>query len=327
MRLTRCAAAACAGAALTFTIAAFPVAGQCQSLPAADSPSAPSASIAALPSELAVSGAAQSLTLADLAAPGQNWVRFHLAGGDDNSFESYLEQITNAYGHRTSDDHYYTAGQQIIIAGEPHLIVYKLAPNPDDYSKLFSSTSPGMIKPPPPLTASSKLALTLLNLRTAPGLVDIEPFNLQTTLAESQQQFKEASKAVQQAQQREQQAEQQITALSNARQIMLGMIQYTQDYDNKLPLTTSAAAFKNAVYPYVKSESTFIDPDTNTPFRYNSKLSKFPLSKINRPDIDVVLYSDQPNSQGNRIVGFADGRAKQITESTWQALKKSQHIP
>lgn len=77
---------------------------------------------------------------------------------------------------------------------------------------------------------------------------------------------------------------------SNLKQIGLGLLQYTQDYDEKLvadwygadnnytdPITTPNARYKwmDAIYPYVKSEQLFMCPsDTTTnPYIYYGNLT------------------------------------------------------
>ena len=45
---------------------------------------------------------------------------------------------------------------------------------------------------------------------------------------------------------------------SNVKQIELGMLQYTQDHNDTFP--KSAAAYKDAVFPYIKSEGVFHCP-------------------------------------------------------------------
>lgn len=61
-----------------------------------------------------------------------------------------------------------------------------------------------------------------------------------------------------------------ITGTSNARQLTLAIFQYTQDTDETLPIAgflgtnpvgSGATNWPNAIYPYVKSEAAYMDPD------------------------------------------------------------------
>lgn len=73
---------------------------------------------------------------------------------------------------------------------------------------------------------------------------------------------------------------------SNLKQIGLGLLQYTQDYDEKLVASfygttsgvdkTSNTKYKwmDAIYPYVKSEQLFVCPsESNSSYRYSGSLA------------------------------------------------------
>lgn len=62
----------------------------------------------------------------------------------------------------------------------------------------------------------------------------------------------------------------QTTCLSNKKQVVMGMIQYVQDYDEQIPFDSnnnghrdnvSSYCWMDAVYPYVKSEAAYDCPD------------------------------------------------------------------
>ena len=58
-------------------------------------------------------------------------------------------------------------------------------------------------------------------------------------------------------------------ALSNCRQLTLAIVQYTQDADEKMPMTGNASPgfhapmteWQESIYPFVKSEKAYMDPD------------------------------------------------------------------
>jgi prepilin-type N-terminal cleavage/methylation domain-containing protein/prepilin-type processing-associated H-X9-DG protein len=60
----------------------------------------------------------------------------------------------------------------------------------------------------------------------------------------------------------------QTSCSSNMRQLGLGMLQYSQDYDEHWPSSKAtsgfAAGWAGSIYPYVKSKSVFTCPDDNT---------------------------------------------------------------
>ncbi len=59
------------------------------------------------------------------------------------------------------------------------------------------------------------------------------------------------------------------SCISNAKQMGLGLMQYTQDNDEKFPvvvvsLSNSVSVWDNAIYPYVKSDQVYICPSAFT---------------------------------------------------------------
>lgn len=78
-----------------------------------------------------------------------------------------------------------------------------------------------------------------------------------------------------------------VSCLSNLKQIGLGLTQYLQDYDDKLPFSafgpggttapsdpTTNYKWMDAIYPYVKSEQMFVCPsDPNSRYRYSRNLA------------------------------------------------------
>src|SRR6476661_7875124 len=70
---------------------------------------------------------------------------------------------------------------------------------------------------------------------------------------------------------------------SNLKQIGLGLIQYTQDYDEMTPQEATADGLRwmDEIYPYVKSEQIFVCPSTS------SSQKKFVLNSAN----DVGSYT------------------------------------
>ena len=66
----------------------------------------------------------------------------------------------------------------------------------------------------------------------------------------------------------------QSSCLSNVKQIVLGCLQYGQDYDEMLPATRpiyrtcandSVTFYEHAIYPYVKNSQVFLDPSQTKP--------------------------------------------------------------
>ncbi len=115
---------------------------------------------------------------------------------------------------------------------------------------------------------------------------------------------------------------------SNMKQQMLGIMQYAQDYDEKLP---PASKWVEVLQPYTKSEQIFQCPSmpatTKGPgygYAYNQYLSGFVQSNIKQPAMTVNVYETLNPSRnwygrgtgrayrhlGGSNIGFADGHVK-----------------
>jgi prepilin-type processing-associated H-X9-DG protein len=243
---------------------------------------------------------------------GGKWYQFRLA--DTTGISGYSQMLSSMYGGAGSLD-YFTSGQRVTIDGASYLVAYSIQTKPMD---LMSMMRIGTPPTPTPLTADTPLNPALLNIHAIAGMVDIRPFDLQSMIAQSTQQTIVSQSEVAQS----------LTtkASSNAKQVMLGAIMYSQDYDEKYPPMTSEATFKKAVYPYLRSDSAFLDPVTNTPFELNPWLSRRSLSQIDSPATMVAIYSD-PHPDGSRVVGFADGHVKVLNGDDWAEAKAASHMP
>lgn len=99
---------------------------------------------------------------------------------------------------------------------------------------------------------------------------------------------------------------------SNLKQIGLGIMQYTQDYDEKFPLVTtghSAYGWADALQPYLKSTQIYqcqLEPTAPvanprksgyTDYPFNKRLSAKPLATI--ADLNKQILSLDGNAQGD----------------------------
>ncbi len=126
---------------------------------------------------------------------------------------------------------------------------------------------------------------------------------------------------------------QQATSESNLKQLALGIMQYTQDHDERLP---DADKWVDEIYPYVKSEAIFRDPSAPAgekwSYAYNRTLSGVSLAKLDSPASTVMLFesntglknaSDTGESiplpgrhQGGTDFSYADGHVKWYADGT-----------
>ncbi len=113
----------------------------------------------------------------------------------------------------------------------------------------------------------------------------------------------------------------------NVKQIELGMIQYTQDHNDTFP--KSAAAYKDAVFPYIQSEGVFHCPsDQGGPVDYslNTKLQGISMDKIAHPERVIAVYEGKNQTpdfrhDGQAVIGYADGHVQEVPEAQAASLK------
>jgi len=103
---------------------------------------------------------------------------------------------------------------------------------------------------------------------------------------------------------------------NRAKQVALGVLQYTQDYDECMPPMKTAAEFEAAVYPYVRSHRAFICPSTNEHFKPTAGLSYRPSASILNPALTVVFTDPDAHADGFKTVGYVDGH---ITHGTYNS--------
>ena len=114
--------------------------------------------------------------------------------------------------------------------------------------------------------------------------------------------------------------------------MMLGVVQYEQDYDEKLP---PARKWIDVVIPYVKSEQVFQCPALSgkgNGYAFNSKLSQASLASVMATATTINIYETsnlgrnvfapfngkayrhQRDGKDGMNIGFADGHVKWLAQ-------------
>lgn len=118
---------------------------------------------------------------------------------------------------------------------------------------------------------------------------------------------------------------------SNMKQIGLGLLQYELDNNNKLP--ASAAAYKDTIFPYVKSESVFrcpADQSGGVDYSMNTNLQGVSVDKISDPTNTVAIYEGTGQTLNFRhehiggevaVVCFADGHVREVSQKQVGSLR------
>ncbi|BDI33783.1 hypothetical protein CCAX7_58340 [Capsulimonas corticalis] len=92
----------------------------------------------------------------------------------------------------------------------------------------------------------------------------------------------------------------------NMRRLGLGLLQYTQDYDEKLPPLTSEPTIETLVLPYVVDPTVFTNPNTGEYYVYNSALSGVFYGNIASPAQTWLAKDRSVNPDGSFNTLMAD---------------------
>lgn len=99
----------------------------------------------------------------------------------------------------------------------------------------------------------------------------------------------------------------------NLRQIGQAILQYSQDYDEKLPTTTDYTTFTNELVPYTYTRTTsiFTSPASGLPYVLNPAVSNANPYSFDDPDNTEIARDAQLNPDGTFNHLEVDGRVKQ----------------
>lgn len=110
---------------------------------------------------------------------------------------------------------------------------------------------------------------------------------------------------------------------SQLKQQMLGILQYTQDYDEKMP---PARRWREVIYPYVKSEQIFTCPSLEkgkNGYAFNQNLSQIGLDKIETSWQTIAIY--ETSNLKPMVFGPGTGRAFRHLEG-WNLAFADGHV-
>lgn len=113
-------------------------------------------------------------------------------------------------------------------------------------------------------------------------------------------------------------------ALNNMKQLALGAMIYTADWDDVMPWPQSTAGIQEVTAPYLKNDSlwTSLNPNGGK-ILFNMALGGVSLVDVPDPANTVLYYDSNAWPGGQRLVGFTDGHCKFVTEPVWRDIKKT----
>ncbi len=310
---------------------------------------------ATAPLQAALANGNTPLTLSTQELDG-SWRRFKISKSLDTNFKfaSEASEDGNAYS-------YLTQGETLTVGDETFLVTYRTrlfnrppysaienasdvdvatnSTNPDQYllSESFedSEATDGYLH----LFSTQTLHLCLLNVRTIDGLGDIRAFEPKTDLIKVVTETDKVRADKQALAARAQLTGDAINRRvdSDLKQIGLALLQYTQDYDEKLPPMRSSQSMadikKVDVYgmnqgtvqqvlgPYMKAQELFAHPTTREIYRPNLNLSGRALASLDAVSQIVAFYEASPAPDGTRAVAYLDGHVKRERETDWLRIR------
>lgn len=232
------------------------------------------------------------------------WRTFRLDGVLGDVTRSYYSNFD--FG---SFNIYYSQGNSLSINNENYLIAYRLKwPTGDSVSERLDEETllKAMV-----LTPNSFLVLSLLNTRTAGNFQDIILFDSEKFA----QVADESRLRVLRTQ-----------SVSHLKMLMMATLQWSQENNEMLPPMQNSAVLRKAIYPFLKSDTIFLQPQTQKPYATNVVLSRKSLEKIAAPSQVAALYEVNSDTDGKRAVAFADGHVQRVTEAEWTKIKKVSKI-
>lgn len=115
-------------------------------------------------------------------------------------------------------------------------------------------------------------------------------------------------------------------ALQNIKQLILGVIMFATDNDDKLPTGNSSDELAQKIYPYIKNQSLFksLNPNGGR-INFILKLGGIPVTAILAPQSTIFAYDSKPWPDGTYLVAYCDGHSSFVPEIEFQSeLQNSQ---
>ncbi|HVT14301.1 MAG TPA: hypothetical protein VHE55_18705 [Fimbriimonadaceae bacterium] len=218
---------------------------------------------------------------------------FSMAGsGAGNSFEMYQLFQTS-----------WTNGQTINSDAGEFLVTYKLG---------FTPPSEGSYAP----KMASELRLSLIR---KDSIIGISPRNDLKRERLLEMMSPEAQTARQTENSR-------TAALSNMKQLALGMIMYSSDYDDVVPYVQDSKSALAVTMPYLKNGQLTKSLNPGSRILMNMAIAGVEMTAIEAPAETVLYYDEKPWPDGSRLVAFMDGHVKFVEPEAWAKAEATLHL-
>lgn len=210
---------------------------------------------------------------------------------------------------------YFTQGDTLAAGNELFLIAFHLPAQAIDITqaRAVHATQPEDLMNP-----NTELVISLLNMHTI-NMIDIRPAEAGLL------QMLGNNETVEQARSEAQRAE----SMSNLRQLIVGLLIWSNKNNNILPPMKSLDELKKLLQQNSPEliGRLWIDTVTGQPYLTNASLSGKALREYDQHmQLIVAIYSiEYPD--GSRVVVFLDGHAENVTPDRWNELKTQSGLP
>lgn len=217
-------------------------------------------------------------------------------------------------------DESWTDGTVVVLDGQRFLVTYRLDGSIIDILRQNAVHS-GAVGGPPPTPISQSLRLLLVKVDGIQSIApdpDLTKQKLLEFLGPVATPGEHASAAP------VGQAASQSATVSNLKQIALGTIMYTADYDDIYPWPQSTKAIKYVTAPYIKNDQiwTTFNPNGGQ-FLFNMALGGSTDQALDNPGETVLFYEGKAWPNGTRVVAYADGHVKVEGPEQWARVSKT----
>lgn len=128
------------------------------------------------------------------------------------------------------------------------------------------------------------------------------------------------------AQSERQSASSKTTALSNMKQLALGMIMYTSDYDDVMPYVQDSKSAFAVTQPYLKNSQLQNSLNPGSRILMNMSISGVEVTLVESPAETVLYYDEKAWPDGRHLVAFLDGHVTYVDPDGWQKCQASLHL-
>jgi len=257
---------------------------------------------------LGAPGVPETLSVSEIPADFRA-VDIHSSASDFSQAMEMSMYSLGSLGAKDSFDFYqyvqtsWTAGKTISTDAGVYLVTYRLGFSPP--------ADPGS---PPRLGDTLRLSLVRKD-----SIIEISPRSdltvarLKELLAPQAQGGRESAPA-------------KTEALSNVKQLALGMIMYAGDYDDNLPYVQDSKSAFAVTMPYLKNESLTksLNP-AGSRILMNMAVAGVEMTSVQAPAETILLYDEKPWPDGRHLVAFMDGHAKFVEADEWTTVERTLH--